>query len=137
MKKVTGIGGVFFKTKNPEETKKWYSKHLGIESGAYGGQFLWRAARGNDKLRTTAWSPMEASTDYFDPGDQDFMINYRVHDLDSLLSELKNDGVMVIDGPVEYEYGRFAWILDPDGRKVELWEPIDLPLIQPPHNEAE
>lgn len=129
MKRVTGIGGVFFKSKDPEVTKTWYSKHLGIESDQYGGKFVWRDQEDPEKECMTAWSPMPDSTDYYNPSESEFMINYRVQDLVALLELLKAEGVEQVGEMEEYEYGKFAWILDPDGRKVELWEPIDAPLL--------
>ena len=125
MKKVTGLGGIFYKVKNTEEHKAWYKKHLGIESDQYGGKFTWREEDHPDKKAITAWSPFPSDTKYFDPSKQAFMINYRVHDLDALLIELKKAGVKLAGEPETYEYGKFAWIIDPDGYKVELWEPAD------------
>lgn len=124
MKKVTGIGGVFFKCKDPEKMKEWYRKHLGIESDQYGATFKWDEGEG-ESTGQTAWSTFSEDTKYFSPSSQPFMINYRVHDLLSLLEELKKDGVEVVGGPDEFEYGKFAWIMDPEGNKIELWEPID------------
>lgn len=134
--KVIGLGGIFFKSKNPEETKAWYKEHLGIDSGKYGGQFIWRAAEGDDMPRSTAWSPMPESTDYYAPSNREFMINYRVENLDSLLEQLKAEGINSIGEVQEFEYGKFAWIMDPDGTKIELWEPIDSPIIEPPMNKS-
>jgi len=127
--KVTGIGGVFFKCEDPERTKTWYEQNLGIESDQYGGKFVWRDRDDASKECLTAWSPMPSSTNYYDPSKSEFMINYRVDNLDGLLAELKSAGVEIVGEPETYEYGKFAWIIDPDGRKVELWEPIDGPLL--------
>lgn len=129
MKKVTGIGGVFYKVKDPEAHKEWYKKHLGVESDQYGGKFTWRDEEDPDKICMTAWSPFPKDTKYFNPGKQEFMINYRVDNLDLLLEELKKAGVEMAGEPETYSYGKFAWIIDPDGHKVELWEPIDDPLL--------
>ncbi len=129
MGKVTGFGGVFYKVKDVEQHKDWYRKNLGIESDQYGGKFTWRDKDNPDNVGMTAWSPFPSDTKYFDPGKQEFMINYRVEDLDSLLEELKANGVEMAGEPETYEYGKFAWIIDPDGYKVELWEPIDGPLL--------
>jgi phosphoglycerate dehydrogenase-like enzyme/catechol 2,3-dioxygenase-like lactoylglutathione lyase family enzyme len=121
--KVTGIGGVFFKTKDPEKTKAWYQKHLGFNTDAYGSTFWWKDK--NNKKATTQWSPFKEESKYFSPSKKDFMFNYRVVNLDRLLEELKNEGVTIIDKPEVFSYGKFAWILDLDGNKIELWEPID------------
>ena len=125
MKRVTGIGGLFFKSKNPGETKEWYHRHLGIKSGQYGGIFEWRHADEKDRKGYTAWGPFDANTDYFSPGKKEFMINYRVDDLEKLLEMLKEEGVKVVGEMEVYDYGKFGWIMDPDGQKIELWEPVD------------
>ena len=125
MGKVTGIGGVFFKSTNPEKSKEWYRSHLGIKSGPYGGTFEWRKSSNPDEKGFTAWNPFKEDTDYYEPSKKDFMINYRVQGLESLLEELKSNGVQVIGEMEVYEYGKFGWIMDPDGIKIELWEPID------------
>ena len=125
MKRVTGLGGIFFKTPDPEELKGWYRRHLGIESDPWGFSFLWREMDDPEKRGYTVWSPFPISTEYFSPSEQPFMINYRVDDLDALLPALREEGVEVVDGPVREENGKFAWILDPHGRKIELWEPVD------------
>lgn len=129
MKKVTGLGGIFFKTKNPEKNKEWYQKHLGIESDQYGGKFIWRDADNPDNKCITVWSPFPKDTEYFGDSKQEYMINYRVHDLEALLKELKKEGVQEVGEMESYEYGKFAWIKDPDGIKIELWEPIDKPFL--------
>jgi len=129
MKRVTGIGGVFFKCKDPQKTKDWYRLHLGIESGDYGGMFEWRQKDNPEEPGTTAWNPFPESTGYFDPGKQDFMFNYRVDDLEALLVELEKEGVKIVGKMEAFDYGKFAWIVDLDGNKVELWEPVDQPLI--------
>jgi predicted enzyme related to lactoylglutathione lyase len=125
MKKVTGIGGVFFKSQDPEQTKDWYQKHLGIESDQYGATFEWKHPDNPEKTGYTAWNPFPHHTKYFDPGHQEFMINYRVADLEALLAELKDQGVKIVGEMEEFEYGKFAWIMDPEGQKIELWEPVD------------
>ncbi len=125
MKRVTGLGGVFFKTKDPEKTKEWYKKHLGIESDQYGGLFEWRDAAEPDKKCYTAWSPFSENTKYFSPSEKQFMFNYRVENLKALLEVLRQEGVEVVGEIEEYEYGKFGWILDPEGNKIELWEPVD------------
>ena len=125
MKRVTGIGGVFFKTDDPESTKQWYKKHLGINSGQYGGTFEWRHANDEQKKGFTAWSPFPRDTDYLDPSDKEFMINYRVENLEALVEELKKEGVTILDEIETYDYGKFVHILDAEGNKIELWEPND------------
>ena len=125
MKKVTGIGGIFFKSKDPKKSKDWYEKNLGIVSDKYGHSFKWRKMDDPDSECVTQWSPMEQETDYYKPSESEFMINYRVENLDSLINELRKNQVKIIDEIEEYDYGKFAWIIDPDGRKVELWEPKD------------
>lgn len=125
MKRVTGIGGLFFKSKDPEQTKAWYREHLGIESGQYGGTFEWRHAEDENKKGFTAWGPFKADTDYFNPSKKEFMFNYRVDDLEKLLEVLKEEGVEIVGEMEVYDYGKFGWIMDPDGQKIELWEPND------------
>ncbi len=123
MGKVTGIGGVFFKTADPEATRSWYRDHLGVDAGPWGKTFHWRDVNSPDKVGSTVWSPFAADTDYFGAGPQPFMVNYRVEDLDGLLDTLRAAGVTVDERIEEQPYGRFAWVVDPDGRRVELWEP--------------
>jgi len=122
-KRVTGIGGVFFKTENPKSTKDWYNKHLGLNTDDYGCTFWWKDKQGNDA--TTQWSPFKKDTSYFEPSKKEFMINFRVHNLKKLLATLKNEGVTIVGEFEEYDYGKFGWIIDPEGNKIELWEPID------------
>ena len=122
-KRVTGIGGLFFKTKNPDDTKNWYKKHLGFNIDDYGSTFWWKDKE--DKECSTQWSPFKSDTKYFEPSKQDFMFNYRVENLKELIVILKEEGVTIIGEMEEFSYGKFAWILDNDGNKVELWEPID------------
>ncbi len=121
--KVTGIGGVFFKCPSPEKTKAWYKKHLGFDVDSYGSTFWWQDQNG--QKASTQWSPFKQESNYFAPSTKDFMFNYRVKDLDQLLKDLKAEGVTLIDKPESFSYGKFAWILDVDGNKIELWEPID------------
>ena len=122
-KRVTGLGGFFFKTKDPDQSKNWYNKHLGLNTDQYGCTFWWKDKEGNDC--STQWSPMNADTDYFKPSQSSFMMNFRVENLVELLEVLKQEGVTVVGELQEFEYGKFGWILDPDGNKLELWEPID------------
>lgn len=125
MKKVTGIGGVFFKCKDPGKVKEWYSKHLGFKMGQYGTSFEWRQGDDPTKYGCTQWSAFSNASNYFDPSVKDFMINYRVQNLKSLVNELKRDGVTIIDSIEHYDFGKFVHILDNEGNKIELWEPID------------
>lgn len=130
MKRVTGIGGIFFKTKDTEKTKAWYHKHLGIESDQYGGQFVWRDLDKPDKKCYTVWSPFNSDTKYFDPSEKPFMFNYRVENLEKLLEVLKEEGITVVGEIEKYDYGKFGWIMDLDGNKIELWEPMDETLFE-------
>ena len=122
-KRVTGIGGFFFKTENPKELKQWYKNHLGLNTDDYGCTFWWKNEKGEDC--STQWSPFKKDTNYFEPSQKQFMQNFRVHDLETLLKKLIQEGVTIIDEMQTYEYGKFAWILDPEKNKIELWEPID------------
>jgi predicted enzyme related to lactoylglutathione lyase len=125
MKKVTGIGGVFFKCKDPVKVKEWYSTHLGMETDEYGTSFEWRQGDDPSGYGFTQWSPFSEKTAYFGSPDQDFMINYRVENLEALVDELKTSGVEVVDSIETYDYGKFVHIIDIEGNKVELWEPVD------------
>ena len=124
MKKVTGIGGIFFKCADTQKMKDWYSKNLGIESGEYGGGFEWREKDDQEKMGYTAWSTFPSTTKYFDPSKKEFMINYRVDDLEALVKELKKDGVTIVDEITTHDYGKFVHILDPEGNAIELWQPL-------------
>lgn len=123
MERVTGIGGIFFKTKNPKNLRTWYEEHLGIKCGEHGTEFYWREKDNAERIGLTVWSPFPDNTKYFDPSPSSFMINYRVADLKQLIEQLKNEGVTIAGDLEEHEYGKFAWIIDPDGNKIELWEP--------------
>ena len=127
MKRVTGLGGVFFKTKDPKKIKEWYSKHLGLPMDDYGVSFRWidPEDKGAKEPATTVWSPFKEDTTYFQPSEKQFMFNYRVANLVELLKTLKEEGVQIIDEIQELPYGKFGWIMDPDGNKIELWEPIE------------
>jgi uncharacterized protein YndB with AHSA1/START domain/predicted enzyme related to lactoylglutathione lyase len=123
---VTGIGGVFFKCHNPKKLMAWYSAHLGIPSvGGEAGVFQWREAASPENVAHTVWGLFTEDTAYFGPSEKPFMLNYRVRDLERLLARLREKGVTVIEGVETYEYGKFGWIMDPEGNKVELWEPND------------
>jgi catechol 2,3-dioxygenase-like lactoylglutathione lyase family enzyme len=123
MDRVTGIGGVFFKADDPESLYTWYERHLGLqrEEGVF--LFRWREAKAAETPGMTVWSLFPRDTRYFDPSAKPFMLNYRVKDIDALLDALRAEGVRVDDQREDSEYGRFAWIYDPEGNKIELWEP--------------
>lgn len=124
MKRVTGIGGIFFKSKDPQALGAWYRKHLGIDVEAWGGAaFRWKDGANADGSGTTVWSPFAADTSYFAPSSASFMVNYRVEDLHALLAVLRAEGVEVDPKVEESEYGKFGWVIDPDGNKLELWQP--------------
>ncbi len=123
MKRVTGLGGFFFKTKDAISLKSWYSKHLGFVTDEYGATFSWHKENGQKGY--TVWSLFKEDTTYFNPGTKPFMINFRVENLEELLKTLKEEGVQVVGEMEVYEYGKFGWILDPEGNKIELWEPHD------------
>lgn len=124
MARITGIGGVFFKSRNDNAAlAAWYEKHLGLALESFGGAVLrWPDDRADDK-GITVWHVAERESQWFSPSDAPFMINYRVDDLDEMIAQLKAGGVEIVSGPESHENGKFAWILDPDGNKVELWEP--------------
>ena len=124
-KKVTGIGGIFFKTQNPDKMKEWYNKNLGLVTDEYGSPFEFRNANNPDEINYLQWSPFSQDTKYFDPSPKEFMINYRVENLVELVAVLKKDGVEIVDDIEEFEYGKFVHIMDPEGNKIELWEPVD------------
>ncbi len=124
--KVTGIGGIFFKCKNPEKVREWYQTHLGININQYGAVFEWYQGADSTKKGFTQWSPFNENTKYFEPSTKDFMINYRVENLESLVQELKKEGVIVTDTIETYDYGKFVHIMDIEGNKIELWEPNDI-----------
>lgn len=125
LKRVSGIGGIFFKCNDPAKVREWYSKHLGLETDQYGTTFEWRQGEDATKKGFTQWSPFSDKTKYFEPSTREFMINYRVENLESLLGELRKEGVNLLGGIESYEYGKFAHILDIEGNKIELWEPND------------
>ena len=126
-KRVTGIGGIFFKCNDPEKIKQWYRNHLGFEVDQYGAVFRWIEVDNRDAEvpAVTAWSPFSEDTKYFAPSSKPYMFNYRVENLNELLEVLVQEGVEVVGEIEEYPYGKFGWILDPEGNKIELWEPID------------
>lgn len=126
IKKVTGIGGIFFKCKDPKKMREWYQNHLGFNTNQYGSVFEWRQGSDSTKKGFTQWSPFSEKTKYFEPSTKDFMINYRVENLENLIEQLKNEGVTILDSIENYDYGKFAHIMDMEGNKIELWEPNDV-----------
>ena len=125
MKRVTAIGGVFFKCKNPEAQQDWYAQHLGINMDKFGSSFEWRHSDDREKKGYSAWSPFANDTDYFGQPSQQYMINYRVENLEALVAQLKTESVTIVDEIENYEYGKFVHILDGEGNRVELWEAND------------
>ena len=127
MQRVIGLGGFFFKSSDPEKLAAWYRKHLGLNVEDWGGVTFQEGAAANlqPKRRSyIVWSPFAHDTDYFQPSEKPYMINFRVHDLAGVLAELRREGVEVLDEKMEEsEFGKFAWIMDPDGTRIELWEP--------------
>jgi predicted enzyme related to lactoylglutathione lyase len=124
-KRVTSIGGVFFKCKNPEAVRNWYNKHLGLNTHDYGATFVWYHGADSTQKGYTAWGPFKETTTYFAPSTKEFMINYRVENMNWLVQELKKEGVNVLDTIETYDYGKFVHILDLEGNKIQLWEPND------------
>ncbi|MBK7173330.1 MAG: VOC family protein [Bacteroidales bacterium] len=125
MKRVTGIGGIFFKCKNPKAVREWYQEHLGLNTNPYGSVFEWWQGADSTKKGFTQWSPFNEKTTYFEPSTKDFMINYRVDDLEALVAALTKEGVTITDTIETYDYGKFVHIMDLEGNKIELWEPND------------
>ena len=123
MKKVTGIGGIFFKCKDPKKMNEWYKNHLGFDTNDYGANFEWREESDPSKKGSTQWSAFSETTKYFEPSTKEFMINYRVDNLEGLVEQLKSEGVTIVDKIESYDYGKFVHILDAEGNKIELWEP--------------
>jgi len=124
MAKITGIGGVFIKSKNDSKAlANWYAKHLGLQLESFGGAILrWPEDKAEDK-GLTVWHLAASDSKWFSPSESSFMINYRVDDLPGMIEQFKKDGIEIVQGPDQHENGKFAWILDPEGNKVELWEP--------------
>lgn len=125
MKKVTGIGGIFFKCKDPKKMTAWYQTNLGLNTNPYGATFEWYEGADSTKKAQTQWTPFSETTKYFEPSTKDFMINYRVENLVALVEELKKNGVTIVDTIETFDYGKFIHILDAEGNKIQLWEPID------------
>lgn len=123
--RVTGIGGIFFFSEDPEKIKEWYRDNLGMEVNEWGSSIEFRNALQPEEINYLQWSPFEKGSDYFAPSRKEFMINYRVEHLDELLVKLRQNGVTILDEMETYEYGKFVHIMDTEGNKIELWEPID------------
>jgi len=124
MRRVTGIGGIFFHAKDPVALREWYRRHLGIDVQDWGGAaFTWADQAGNPVKGTTIWSIGAADSNQFAPSASSFMINYRVEDLGALLQVLRDEGCHVLENSDDSEYGKFGWVVDPEGNKVELWQP--------------
>ncbi len=125
MKKVTGIGGIFFKCKDAGKVREWYKTHLGFDTNSYGASFEWHQNEDSTKKGSTQWSPFAETTKYFEPSTKDFMINYRVENLEALVEQLKAEGVTIVDKIEDSEYGKFVHIMDIEGNKIELWQPAE------------
>lgn len=126
IKKVTGLGGIFFKCKDPKKIREWYQTNLGLNTNQYGTVFEWYQGADSTRKGFTQWSPFKETTKYFEPSTKDFMINYRVENIHILVDELKNNGVTILDTIQTYDYGKFVHVLDPEGNNIELWEPNDI-----------
>ncbi len=126
MKRVTSIGGIFFKCKDPGKMREWYKTHLGLNTNQYGTVFEWRHATDSTKKGFSQWSPFSEKTKYFEPSTKEFMINYRVENLEALVEELKKEEVTITDTIQTVDYGKFIHIMDIEGNKIELWEPNDI-----------
>ncbi|MDB4918314.1 VOC family protein [Mucilaginibacter sp.] len=124
--RVTGLGGIFFKAKDPAALKAWYSKNLGIRMGEYGSTFEWHQGMDSTKKGFTAWAPFKETTKYFQPSEKQFMINYRVEGLTQLLAQMKAADILPVDSVEKTSYGNFVHLMDPEGNKIELWEPNDV-----------
>ncbi len=124
--RVTGIGGIFFKCKDTKKLKEWYRTNLGLNTDKYGAVFEWYQGADSSKKGFTQWSPFNEKTKYFEPSSKDFMINYRVINMEDLVATLKENGATIVDSIQQYEYGKFVHVLDIEGNNLELWEPNDL-----------
>ncbi|HEU4859471.1 MAG TPA: VOC family protein [Chitinophagaceae bacterium] len=123
--RVTGIGGIFFYSKNPKATNEWYGKNLGLAIDEWGSPFEVRNANRPEEINYLRWSSFDETSDYFKPSDKEFMINYRVNNIEGLVKKLRDNGVSIVDNIQVYEYGKFVHIMDNEGNKIELWEPVD------------
>ena len=126
LKRVTSIGGIFFKCKEPKKMREWYKTHLGLNTNQYGTVFEWRQATDSSKKGFSQWTPFAEKTKYFEPSTKEFMINYRVENLEALVAELRKEGVTITDTLETFDYGKFVHIMDIEGNKIELWEPNDI-----------
>lgn len=120
MKRVTGLGGIFIKCRDKDKTQEWYQRHLGIDMNSWGAVFNWQDEPHEKPY--SLFSLFKRSSEYFAPSDAQFMINFRVEDLDALVAKLREEGVEFAGDPIEEEFGKFAWVMDPEGNKIELWE---------------
>ena len=123
--KVTGIGGIFFKSKDPKASREWYAENLGLEVYPYGSSFEFRNANRPEEINYLSWSPFKEDTEYMNPSTKEFMVNYRVQNIEALVEKLKINGVVVLDAIETFDYGKFVHIMDHEDNKIELWEPID------------
>ncbi|HKO77047.1 MAG TPA: VOC family protein [Flavobacterium sp.] len=123
--KATGIGGIFFFSDNPEQTREWYGQNLGLEINDYGSTFESRNINRPDEINALQWSPFKKEDAYFSPSKKEFMINYRVQNIEGLVKKLRENGVTILDEIESYDYGKFVHIMDPEGNKIELWEPSE------------
>jgi len=123
--KVTGIGGIFFRSKDPKESRAWYAENLGFTVNDYGSSFEFRNANNPEEINYLSWSPFKEDTEYFEPSKKEFMINYRVQNIEGLVKQLKENGVKILDEIDTFDYGKFVHIMDLEGNKIELWEPVD------------
>lgn len=123
--KVTGIGGIFFFSDNPKQTMEWYRQNLGLKTNDYGSTFEFRNMDRPDEVNQLQWSPFKKGSEYFAPSKKEFMINYRVQNIEKLVDQLRANGVTIVDDIQTFDYGKFVHIMDPDGNKLELWEPIE------------
>ncbi len=123
--KVTGIGGIFFFSDDPEKAKEWYAKNLGLQVNQWGSSFEFRNANRPEEINYLQWSPFRKGSEYFAPSVKEFMINYRVQNIEMLVNKLKENGVTILDSIETYDYGKFVHIMDAEGNKIELWEPVD------------
>jgi predicted enzyme related to lactoylglutathione lyase len=121
--RVTGVGGIFFFSDNPKDTREWYAKNLGLDVNDWGCTFESRNVNKPEEVTQLQWTPFKSGSDYFAPSKKEFMINYRVQNIEGLVTKLKENGVTILDEIATYDYGKFIHILDADGNKVELWEP--------------
>jgi len=123
--KVTGIGGIFFFSDDPKGAREWYAKNLGLEVNDWGSTFQFRNANRPEEINQLQWTPFKKGSDYFAPSKKEFMINYRVQNIEGLVKKLRENGVTIVDDIASYDYGKFVHIMDAEGNKIELWEPVD------------